>query len=217
MKYLRMIFFIFLLAGCSSQGMRESSVAQTENASFDGTGGQNGTESRIIIKNASIRMTVDVPADVSGKIIKLCEKQGGYVVSSSESRITLRIKSADFSRMIDLISKLGEVDSKRIYSRDVTESYLDSKIRLENKVKSRERYLQLLKKAENVTAAVRIERELERLNGEIESFKGKLKRMKHLSDFSTITVVITKKNKPGPLGYIFWGAYKIVKWLFVWD
>lgn len=97
----------------------------------------------------------------------------------------------------------------------MTEDYLDFKIRLENAEKSRERYLELLSQAENVEAALKVEKELERLNASIDILKGKMNRIDHLSEFSTITVNLKEKKKPGPLGYIGIGLYRSVMWLFV--
>ncbi|MFM7854433.1 MAG: DUF4349 domain-containing protein, partial [Flammeovirgaceae bacterium] len=69
--------------------------------------------------------------------------------------------------------------------------------------------------AENVEAALKVEKELERLNGEIDLITGKLNRLSHLSDFSTIDVELVEQKKIGVLGYIGIGIYKAMKWLFV--
>jgi hypothetical protein len=86
---------------------------------------------------------------------------------------------------------------------------------LDNSEKARTRYLALLAKAEDVQAALLVEKELERLNGTIELMKGKMNRMEHLVDYSTITIYISEKKKPGVIGYIGIGIFKAVKWLFV--
>jgi hypothetical protein len=82
-------------------------------------------------------------------------------------------------------------------------------------MKARERYLELLEKAENVQAALMVEKELERLNGEIDMLKGKINRLEHITEYSSITVYIKEKVKPGIIGYVFVGLYKGDKWLFV--
>jgi hypothetical protein len=97
----------------------------------------------------------------------------------------------------------------------VTDQYADFSIRLENAEKARMRYLELLEKAENVQSALLVEKELERLNETIELLKGQMNRIDHLAAYSTITVYLTEKKKPGVLGYIGIGLYKSVKGLFV--
>jgi len=82
-------------------------------------------------------------------------------------------------------------------------------------LKSRERYLELLARAENVQSALLVEKELERLNSEIEFLKGKLNKTSHLVDFATLTISIKEKVKPGLLGYVGIGLFEVVKWLFI--
>jgi hypothetical protein len=110
---------------------------------------------------------------------------------------------------------LGKVQSQSVSGQDVTDQYRDYQIRLENAEKSRDRYLELLAKAENVEAALQVERELERLNETIDLLKGRMNRMDHLEAFSTITVQIKERKKPGVLGYVGLGVYHAFKWLFV--
>jgi hypothetical protein len=86
------------------------------------------------------------------------------------------VKSEHLNDAIKEISELGKVQGKSLSGQDVTEEYLDFQIRLENAEKSRERYLELLAKAENVEAALKVEKELERLNGTIDLLKGKMNR-----------------------------------------
>ena len=116
---------------------------------------------------------------------------------------------------IEDISKLGKVQDKTIRGKDVSDEYLDNEIRLENAERARKRYLELLDKAQTVSEGIMVERELERLNGEIDGLKGRLKNMDHLSEYATIEVRLQEKKILGPLGLISVGVYKIVKLLFV--
>jgi hypothetical protein len=55
------------------------------------------------------------------------------------------------------------VKDKNIAGEDVTEEYRDLEIRLDSAEKTRQRYLELLNKAERVKEILKIEKELERL------------------------------------------------------
>ncbi|MCB0737835.1 MAG: DUF4349 domain-containing protein [Bacteroidetes bacterium] len=103
----------------------------------------------------------------------------------------------------------------KLSGQDLTAQYLDFEIRLENAEKARARYLELLEKAENVESALLVEKELERLNGTIDMLIGQMNRMNHLTTYATITVRISERVKPGPLGYLGMGLYHAFKWLFV--
>jgi cell division protein ZapA (FtsZ GTPase activity inhibitor) len=170
---------------------------------------------RMVIYNAALSITVTLPDSTNARLTDIANKYDGYVVTIGNHKSTIRVKSNQLKLAVDDISKLGKITYKRISGEDVTDRYVDFQIRLENAKKARERYLELLEKAENVEAALKVEKELERLNGEIDSLEGRLKQLMHLSDYSTITISIEEKRKLGVLGYIGVGLYKGVRWLFV--
>jgi hypothetical protein len=47
--------------------------------------------------------------------------------------------------------------------------------------------------------------------------KGKLALLESQVSLATIHLTLEKPTRPGPLGWVFYGAYRGVKWLFVWD
>lgn len=180
---------------------------------------------RKVIYNASCSLsyhhqTVD---SVKNAIIALTNKYEGYVLTLYNQEAVIRVPAKDLHKVIEELKKIGKVSDKTLMSKDVTIEYNDYEIRLDNAQKTRKRYLELLKKATKVDEILDIERELERLNKEIDLIKGNLKKLSHLISFSTITINIRdvtpdlKKPKPGILGYVFVGLYKGVRWLFVRD
>ncbi len=172
------------------------------------------TESKIIY-SAQLNLTVKIPDSANNAIKEITKKYNGYVSQLGTTKTIIRIKSNHLNEAIEDITKLGRVDNKRINGQDVTSEYLDYQIRLENAEKARERYLELLAKAETVEAALLVEKELERLNQTIDLMKGKMNSIDHLSEFSTITIYLKEKKKLGLLGYVGVGVYRSVKWLFV--
>lgn len=147
----------------------------------------------------------------------------GYIVHYDNKEITLRVPPSAMEGIIAFLPALGKVLYKDIKGTDITEEYYDVVTRLSSADSARKRYLELLAKAENVEAALKVEKELERLNSEIEFYKGKLARMNEVTQLATITVYwegaarAKEEVRPGPLGYVFVGLYKGIKWLFVWD
>lgn len=139
----------------------------------------------------------------------------GYVLNSGEGSTSIRIPALGFNNALDEILMLGEVISREISGEDVTEQYHDLQMRLANAEKTRLRYLELLNKAKDIDEIFRVEKELERINQQIEIYKGKIEKLSHLTAYSTITVNTTPEIKPGPVGYVFEQMYKGVKWLFV--
>jgi len=170
---------------------------------------------KVVIFNASIALLVKERETLHSTFESIAKKYSGYVQTLGTNRSVIRVESQHLSTALDDISQLGEIANKEVTGEDVTENYWNFKIRLDNAKKAREAYLGLLKRAENVEAALKVEKELERLNGEIDLLEGKMGKLKHLAKYSTIRIDIRLKPKPGILGYVGLGIYKGVKWLFV--
>jgi hypothetical protein len=174
-------------------------------------------KSRVVLYNASLTLLLKQPDSLNKKLPLLTKKYDGYVMTVGDRQSTIRVPAGQLNNVLRELSAMGKVTARSLSGEDVTDDYTDYTIRLENAEKARQRYLQLLEKAENVEAAVKVEKELERLNGEIDLLKGKLARLDHLVAFSTVTIYLEKKHKIGLLGYPFVGLYKGIKWLFVRD
>ena len=172
-------------------------------------------EQKKIIYHARMNMTVKQVDTVSKKIEAIATGYNGYTTESGTDRMVIRVEAAYLDSAVAAIGKLGRVDKRSVSGQDVTGEYFDLQIRMENAEKARARYLELLAKAENVQAALLVEKELERLNNEIDLVKGRMNTITTLSTYSTITVNLKEKTKLGPLGLISVGLYRGVKWLFV--
>lgn len=168
-----------------------------------------------IIYSANLSLTVKQLDSANASISNIAKKYKGYVSESGTTRAIIRVESKYLKQAITDIELLGRIEWKKVIGQDVTDQYFDLTIRLENAEKARERYLQLLAKAENVEAALKVERELERLNNTIDELKGRLSKMNHLTKYSTITINLNEKKKLGVLGYVGVGMYRSVKWLFI--
>ena len=173
------------------------------------------TVQRRIIHSAYLTLAVKDPDTANKYIQEIAKKYNGYASLLGTQHSTIRVESDKLNAALEEISQIGKVRSKSLSGRDVTEEYMDFQIRLENAEKARERYLELLAKAENVEAALKVEKELERLNGTIDLLKGKMNKLDHLSEYSTIDIYLKEHKKPGILGYVGLGLYHVVKWLFV--
>lgn len=221
-----LIFSIIIIAlvGCSKNsyspayGGFESS--NTTGYSFSANNSPYGgvyqeKSERKVLFDAYLSMIVDIPDTANVHVQNVAKKYEGYVSQLGTYRSVIRVKSDKLDLAISEIEELGKVESKSITGQDVTDEYLDYEIRLENAEKARLRYLELLEKAEDVKSALLVEKELERLNGTIDALTGKMNRIDHLAEYSTITITLKERKKPGVLGYIGLGLYHSVKWLFV--
>lgn len=219
MKFKHLLFFIFLAVFIITSCATRQNTSYNESAAYKSLRSQSvktkSEKERMIIYNANVNLTVKNIDSANAFLTNLSKAFEGYVIVIGNKRTEIRVKSSLLNNAITELNNAGKIESKTIYGRDVTEEYFDYEIRLDNAKKSRQRYLELLQKAENVETTLKVEKELERLNGEIDTLEGKLNRMSHLTEFSTININLEQKEKLGILGYVFVGLYKGFGWLFI--
>jgi len=119
---------------------------------------------------------------------ELALSAGGYLVQRSDQSIRFRVPAAKFRSILSASLALGDVLHREVNVHDVTEEYRDLQVRLQNAEAVRHRLEQLLARANKVEEALQVERELERVAGEIDRLKGRLALLKELVAFSTIAL-----------------------------
>jgi hypothetical protein len=172
---------------------------------------------RRIVRSADLVLERDEPDAGPARVAEVTERLGGYVARSGTTSIDVMIPAPRFDEALRDVVRLGEVARKDVYGEDVTEEHQDLSIRLDNFEKSRMRFVELLAMAQNVEQAVLVEKEIERVTVEIERLKGRLKSLDERVAYARLAVHFERPVTPGPLGWVFYGLYKGVKWLFVWD
>jgi hypothetical protein len=150
------------------------------------------------------------------KIIDEMNKGNGYIIEESIDYIRMWIPAINLDDFIYEIKSLGTVESERKTGVDITEQYRDNEIRLENLKRVRDKYQDLLEEAKTVVDIVSVEKELERVNTEIDLMEHKIRNAEQSVAYSKVTIFYEEKTKPGPLGWIFYGLYQGIRWLFVW-
>ncbi len=172
---------------------------------------------RKIIQTAVIDLEIEKMDNIEEKIIKIVQEYNAYIaesrswIDSNDKKniyYNLRIPSENFSAAINEVSLLAEVTSSRISSRDVTEEYVDVEARLKNLKLQEQRYRDLLNRAEKVEDILKVERELERIRGTIESLEGRMNYLKNQISLSTLEINI---SHPTPITGEEWGFVKAVQ------
>jgi len=142
----------------------------------------------LLIYTAHVHLAVFEAAQAIDRAERLAKEAGGYLVRRDDRTITVRVPAAGFHGLLDRMLTLGDVLHRNVSVRDVTEEFYDVQIRIRNAELVRERLEQLLARAQKVEEALAVERELERVAGEGERLKGRLKLLSELLAFSTITL-----------------------------
>lgn len=146
------------------------------------------TKKPLLVYRATLSLGVFETKTGLETIEKLARKSGGYLVARRDTEITIRVPAKHFERTMTRITKLGDELHRDVQVSDVTAEYRDLEIRLDSARAVRARLQELLAKAANVSEALEVEKELERVSVEIETLTGRLKLLRELVAFSTITV-----------------------------
>ena len=158
---------------------------------------------RMIIRTANMQLVVDDVRDTMDKITELSESLGGFVVDSSSwkegerivGQITVRVPSSDFNYAMSVLREMAvEVNSESTSSQDVTEEYVDLEAQLRNMEATEEQLLKLMEKAEKVEDILGIQRELSRVQQDIERTKGRMQYLERTSAMSLIQVLLEQSK-----------------------
>lgn len=170
------------------------------------------TENRKLIKNVDIMMqTTEFDKSIS-KIDKIKTDYNGYVESSNISgnkynensfksaKITLKIPKDNLDKCLNELGSVGNIVTKNISTKDVTDSYFDIEARLSSLKVQQDRLLEILKKATTLEDIIKLEQELQKVRYEIENLTGTLKKYDGLVDYATINISIDEvKNITSPV------------------
>jgi len=169
-------------------------------------------QERLIIRTADLSIVVASTDEAIAAIARMVEENGGWVVSSSVYQysetaktgdITVRVPADGFVSATEAIKGLAtEVRQESISGQDVTEEYVDLTARLDNLEATADRVRTFLDETKTVEEALAVNQELSRLEGEIESIKGRMKYLNESASFSTIAVHLTpdELNQPIEIG-----------------
>ncbi|MCA1634657.1 MAG: DUF4349 domain-containing protein [Acidobacteria bacterium] len=166
---------------------------------------------RKIIRNASLTVEAEAPAEAQRRIASVAEARGGFVVTS-ESRqqggydkgktyevvtLEIRVPAAQFDAVIGEIRGMGSrVSAEKITGQDVTEEYIDLEARVHTQKALEGQFLEIMKRASKVTDALEVQSELAKVRTEIERLEGRRRFLENQTSLSTIKVTL---QPPAPL------------------
>lgn len=145
---------------------------------------------RKLIYTGNISVQVTDLSATEKSVAGWVEKFGGYITSSSISgrylNVVARIPQKRFNEAFEEGASLGTLNNRSVSTQDVTEQFYDLNARLETRKILRERLESYLKNAPKIEDMLSIERELNDVQGEIESMEGQFRRLSNQIDFATI-------------------------------
>lgn len=155
---------------------------------------------RKLIKNAEIVLWVD---DYEASLQNLKSKVsvlGGYITNETvnvldslgnkKGYLEARIPCLRFDEFFAEADRWGKIKNSHIYSRDVTEEFIDVQSRLRTMSTKEERLLDILQKTGQLSDILAVENELANTRAQLESLEGRLRYLNNQTEFSTFNLTI---------------------------
>jgi Domain of unknown function (DUF4349) len=165
-----------------------------------------------IIKNGNMSFEVNELPQAKQKLDKLLGSFNSYYENEQFNAygnrqtysLLIRIPNSKFDSLINALeSGMGKLTTKNIQAQDVTEEYVDLKIRLDNNLAYLKQYNEILKKANSIKEILEVQEMIRRIEEEIESKKGRLKFLDDKVNYSSLHLELTElvptnfSNQPG--------------------
>jgi hypothetical protein len=145
-------------------------------------------ETRLQIEQEAFAPTID-------RIVDLAVSMGGYLATHDNASVQIRVPSLRFRETLKEIEKLGLVTNRSVQVQDVSEEYADLEVRLKSLKATRDRLEQFLGRAKDIAEVLSIEKELGRVNAEIDRIEGRMRFLSSRASFSTIPVRLEPKPR----------------------
>ena len=136
-------------------------------------------DGRSIIATADVTIEVADARDAAGEATDAATAAGGYL-AQQEARpgvgvvmMTLRIPTESFGEVLGRLEGLGEVESQRVDTQDVTEQVVDVESRIASARVSVARMRDLLEQSGDVVQLATVEGELSRREADLEALLGR--------------------------------------------
>jgi hypothetical protein len=154
-----------------------------------------------VIKTAdvSIRVRAGSLQRSTQDLVAIAQDNQGFVLSSSvvddaghSGEVVLRVPAGRFEIALSDIDAVGNVVRKQVSGQDVGEEFVDLEARLRNFEAQESVLLRLMAKSTSVADTLRVQRELQDVQLEIERLRGRIRFLRDQTDLSTIRVDVSE-------------------------
>ena len=181
---------------------------------------------RIVIKNASMSVSVADPSKSMTTISKMAEDMGGFVVSANvykeqlgsgvevpRASITVRVPAEKLNAALDTIraeSKTTPI-SESLNSQDVTNEYIDLQSRQKNLEAAEADLVKIMDQAYKTEDVLAVYNQLVSIREQIEVIKGQIKYYSESAHFSAISIELIADAAVQPIEIAGWQPKGVAK------
>jgi len=163
--------------------------------------------SPMIVRTVQLTIAVKDFAKTRSTVDEILKRHKGYIGQSNVSspvdsgpvlEATLRVPSDQLEAAMAELKALGRVDSESQSGDEVTQQYVDVAARLANARNSEQRLTDLLReRTGKLVDVLAVEKEIERVRGEIERMEAERKNLANRVDFATLNVKLYEESRAG--------------------
>jgi hypothetical protein len=174
-----------------------------------------------LIRRGDMALEVEDVSATARHVERLATAMGGIIAQSSDdgkddAMVAMRVPSDRLDATMDSVSQLGHVERRGTNAQDVTEQMLDLDARIATLAATRDRLRQLLARSEVIRDVLEVERELSRVQAELESLDRRATQLRGQVAMSDLSVKIDRRIVLGPVGQLFRAIGVGIGKLFVW-
>ncbi|MFH0737117.1 MAG: DUF4349 domain-containing protein [Candidatus Micrarchaeota archaeon] len=223
-----MLFFAAILAGCTmmeGQGISSTPVYDERGMMGESASGDSayGPATQVIQEGTiTLRVSEGTLETKVGELKTKLKGEGAEITDISYSEygerkqytITIKTLPERFERINEMLKSTGEVKGMSVSLEDVTERYTDLETRITNKEVELSRLYDLYNRSEDVVDLLAVEKEVTRVETELDLLKGEKESLSTRIERSTIVITVYEDKPAGeqltnPLegvGSLFFGA-----------
>lgn len=149
------------------------------------------SEQRKVVREGRLSVVVPETEPAIQAMARLAEQMGGYVERMTTSAVLIRVPADVFDQAISQVSELGTVHERRISAVDVSQQYTDLELRIQNLRALAETYRKMLAEAKAVEDALKIQRELAEVTGELERLEQQFRTLGSRIRYASLEVYFT--------------------------
>jgi hypothetical protein len=173
---------------------------------------QQSQSTRKITRSSEQVVTVDSAKKVAAQVADFVTDAGGFVERSSETghggaQVIAKVPAPQVESIMNQVAALGHEERRALTAHDVTDQYTDLEARLKSAIAVRDRLEQLLAQTNGINEVLTVERELARVQADIEGMQAHLEQLKSQVQLAELSVTLQRKRQLGPLASVGVGIW----------
>jgi len=159
---------------------------------------------RMVIKTGSAEVLVPTGAleDRYAQLKGIVNASGGYVYGTQYGEnenqkyyyVTVKVPPTAFESLQQSLSAVGDLKSLNTDTSDVTEQYIDLAVRIRNLEIEKARLMEFYNRTTNVSELLQVEREVTRVQTEIEQLTSQKQYLERRAELATMTIKIYEET-----------------------